>query len=83
MIGGLKVAVRYTGDEIGDANVHRAALHAEGALAVQAAARLLDGHLGGVPQGNLFEILSTLRRVLLGHGTAGGSHISHYALPPS
>ncbi len=67
LIGGLEVALAHLGDELGDADIDWAALHALGVLAVQAALGLFHGHLGGVAQGDLFEIPGTDLGVLLRH----------------
>ena len=54
-------------DELGDGHVHRAALAALGVLALQAAGRLLEGHLLRVAEGDLGEVLHPLLRLLPGH----------------
>ena len=83
LIGGLKVALRHLGDELGDPDLHRAAGHAGHVLAVEAALGLVDGLLLGVAQGHLLEVSAADHRVLVGHGVLVGTHIGHLTLPPA
>ena len=62
-------------DELGDPDVHRAALHAQRLLALEAASGLVHGHLLGVAQGHLFKVLVAYQRLLLRHGVLGHAHI--------
>ena len=73
----LKVAFGNLGDELGNADIDRAALYALGLLAAQAAAGFLHGLLGGVAQGYLFKIPGADLGVLLRHRRFGQSHICH------
>ena len=75
LVGFLKLARGDPIDELGDADVHRAALHAQGLLALQAALCLVHGDLGGVAQSDFFKVLVAYQRLLLRHGVFGHAHI--------
>ena len=64
-------------DELGNMNIDRAALDTVRLLALQAALGLIDGHFGGIAQGDFLEILVADVRVLLRHRSLGSLHISH------
>ena len=81
-VSGLEIPLTNLGDELRDAHVDRAALHALGVLAVQAAASFLNGHFLGIAQGDFLEIPGTNQRFLLGHGNFLQRHISHFPVPP-
>ena len=83
LVGGLKVALGHLGDKAGDVDVHRAAGTAGVVLALQAALGFLHGHLGGVAQGHLLEVLVADVGVLAGHGTLFRVHVGHLTRPPS
>src|SRR5699024_5038331 len=77
LIGSFEVALGHLGDELRDANIHRAAAHAGLVLAVEAAAGLLHGHLGSVAQRDLLEVMVAYIGVLLRHGDLLQTHIRH------
>ena len=56
------------------------AFHTLGVLALEAAACLLDRHLGGVAQRDFLEVAGTDLGILLGHGGLGQSHIRHHSI---
>ena len=82
LVSGLEIALMHLGDELGDADVDGAALHALGLLAVQAAACFFHRHFGGIAQRNLLEVVGANLRFLLRHRGLGKGHVSHFALPP-
>ncbi len=65
--GGEEAALAKLQDEAGDVDVDRAAGDAGRGLALQAAIGLGHGHLGGVAQGDLLEVVPAHARVLGGH----------------
>ena len=77
LIGGFKVALSHLGDEIGDVDLDGASVFAGHLGAAQAAGGLFHGHLLGVAQGYLAEILIPHVGLLSGHGVAGHLHIGH------
>ena len=83
LVGGLKVALRYLGNELGDTNLHRTAGDTGHVLAVEAALGLVDSLLLGVAKGHLLEVARTDDRVLMGHGILIRTHIRHITLPPA
>ena len=80
LVSSLEIAFLNLGDELGDANVNGAALNTLGVLALQAAARFLDGHFSGVTQSNFLEVAGTYHGILLGHGSLNQRVISHYSI---
>ena len=64
----VKIALGDLGDELRDAHGDGAAGAARGLLAVEAAARLGDGRLGGIAQRDLVKVAGADNGVLLGHG---------------
>ena len=83
LVGGLEVALRHLGDELGDVDLHRAPGDAGHVLAVEAPLGLVDGLLPGVAQGHLFKVAGPDHRVLVGHGVLIRTHIRHLTLPPA
>ncbi len=81
LVGTLKVAGLHFGDEVGNGDIDRAALHAGTVFAVKAALRLLDGNFRGVAQGHLVEIMGPDQRLLGGHFMLLGID-GHDQLPP-
>ena len=67
-------------NEVTDGYIHRAAGHARGIFAMQAAGRFILGHLDGVPQGHFLEVGGTNGGILLGHGRF--RHAIHERTPP-
>ena len=82
LIGSLEIAFGHLADKLRNPHVDRAALHAFGVLAVQAASRFLHCHFGGIAQGDLLEVMGANLGILLGHGGLGQSHICHFPYPP-
>ena len=83
LVGGLEIALRHLGDELGNMDLHRAAGHAGHVLAAEAPLGLVDGLLPGVAQGHLFKVAGPDHRVLVGHGVLIRTHIRHLTLPPA
>ena len=76
----LDVLVGQLGDELGDVDLHGALADAGLVLAVQAAARLLDGHFIGIAGGHLLEHLVAVVRIEGRHGALFQAHVllSHF-----
>ena len=83
VVGRLEVPLGHLGDELGYADVHGAASHAGLVLAVEAAGGLLHGHLLGVAQGDLLEVVVADVGILFRHGNLLQTHIRHCSRLPS
>ena len=77
LVGLFKLALGDLGDELGDTDVHRAAVDAGMLTAVEAALGLVNGDLLGVAESDLVKVLVAYQRLLLRNGVFGHTHISH------
>ncbi len=77
LIGLVKVTLGDLGDKLRNTHGHRAAIHALGTLAVEAALGLVNGHLSSVAECHFFKVLVANQRLLLGHRVLIQTHISH------
>ena len=77
LVGFFKLALGDLGDELGNADVHRAAADAGMLTAVEAALGLVDGDLLGVAESDLVKVLVAYQRLLLRNGVFRHTHISH------
>ena len=86
IIGSVEVSDSDLGDKFGNADLYGAAGAAGGIGAVHAALGLVNGHLGGVAQGDLVEVFVAYIGVLGGHFVFIQTHIDlagHLTLPPA
>ncbi|MPN13301.1 hypothetical protein SDC9_160622 [bioreactor metagenome] len=82
VVGLQKLALNHQLNELRNADVDGATLHARLSLAVEAARRFVDGHRLVVALGHLFEIAVANVWVLLARGQLRQSHIRHVQFPP-
>ena len=84
LIGALIVLFHDLLNELGDADIHGAAVYTGVGLAVETPGSLVQSLLLGVAQGHLQEIMIADIGVLRRHGILILTHIhSHVTLPPS
>ena len=82
LIGRSEIALGDLGNELGDADVDRAAADAGHLRAVETAERLVKRGLFGIACCNLVKVVCAYFGCLGGHFVLFGAHVRHIILPP-